>query len=295
VIEAREPGPEVPPPHNRVRRVVVIVSAFAVFFVAGAFAWSAFRPSSEPATVGSSDSTALVASLVAPADGTIPGLTLAYGNEDRQYFAEGGHWPGVNGFNQPGFGFATPLPPGTTLKIGGDASQVSGKLEVLEKNYQSTGQELPLDLSGGSVTLPNDPGFYRLDLTGTWPQGTAEFFVVIQIRPANVPCNEPTRDASSRLVGHNTATYPDRVLDKPGKPAGSLFRYGSDVLRRFLASPPATGAPTDGWRTIQNNLRTVTFAAPSPGSESGWWVVSFETVVRTPVPTQQCASGSSSP
>jgi hypothetical protein len=25
VIEAREPGPEVPPPHNRVRRVVVIV------------------------------------------------------------------------------------------------------------------------------------------------------------------------------------------------------------------------------------------------------------------------------
>src|SRR4029077_21216203 len=110
---------------------------------------------------------------------------LAYGNEDRPYFAEGGHWPGVNGFDLPGFGFATPLPPGTPLKIEGDASQLGGELEVLAKNYQSTGRELSLDLSGGSATLPNDAGFYRLDLTGTWPQGPPEFFVVIQVAPAS--------------------------------------------------------------------------------------------------------------
>jgi hypothetical protein len=183
------------------QRVLVGAGALIIFIVAGAFAWSAFRPSGESATVGSNDSTALVASLVAPADGTIPGLTLTYGSEDRQYFAEGGHWPGVNGFNQPGFVFATPLPPGTPLTIGGDDSQVSGKLEVLEKNYQSTGQELPLDLSGGSATLPNDPGFYRLDLTGTWPHGTAEFFVVIHIA---APSEQGTSLGSQHLPGRAT-------------------------------------------------------------------------------------------
>ncbi len=43
-IEARHPGPEIPPPVRPLRRVVVIVAALALFAGAGAFAWSAFRP-----------------------------------------------------------------------------------------------------------------------------------------------------------------------------------------------------------------------------------------------------------
>jgi hypothetical protein len=43
-IEARHPGPELPPPVSRIRRALVIVTALAVFAVAGAFAWQAFQP-----------------------------------------------------------------------------------------------------------------------------------------------------------------------------------------------------------------------------------------------------------
>jgi len=43
-IESRHPGPELPPPVHPIRRALVIVSALAVFTVAGAFAWQAFQP-----------------------------------------------------------------------------------------------------------------------------------------------------------------------------------------------------------------------------------------------------------
>jgi hypothetical protein len=200
-IEARRPGPEVPPPHNHVRRAVVIVSALALFVVAGAFAWSAFRPSSEPAALGPADSTALVASLSAQDDGSIPGLTLAQGGASHSFFAQGGHWPGVKAFIQPLQMFDAPVPPSTSLQIQGDASQVEGSLQVLNHNYQPTSNALRVDLSGGSATLPTDPGLYQLDLTGTWPQGTAEFFVVIQIAPS---APEGTTLGSEHLPGGAT-------------------------------------------------------------------------------------------
>lgn len=185
-IETRGPGPEVPPPPNHFRRAVVTVSALALFVVAAAFAWSAFHPSGEPATVGSGDSTPLVATLDAPDNGAIPGLTLAYGDTSRAYFAEGGHWPGVNGFDLPGFGFGTPLPSGTSLTLEGDASHVEGDVSKFQDVHSTADTEpIRLDFSGGSATLPTDPGRYQLHLTGTWPKGTAEFFVVIEIAPAS--------------------------------------------------------------------------------------------------------------
>jgi hypothetical protein len=170
------------------QRVVVGAAALIIFIVAGAFAWSAFRPSGESATVGSNDSTALVATLEAPEDGAIPGLTLAYGDMRHDYFAEGGHWPGVKGFNQPGFTFGDSLPPGTSLMIAGDASHVEGDLSKFIEDRQSTADIPPfsLDLTRGSATLPTDPGRYSLHLTGTWPQGTAEFWVVINIAPPSL-------------------------------------------------------------------------------------------------------------
>jgi hypothetical protein len=182
-IQGRTPGPEIPPPVRPARRVMVAVTALALFAVAALFAWSAFGPGDAAVPVGSSAATPLVGTLDAPADGTIPGLTLEYGGERHDYFAQGGHWPGVNGFNQPFLAFPDPLATGTSLEVRGDASQVVGNLEVLDQNYHDTGTGLSLDLLGGSATLPETPGFYQLNLTGTWPQGTASFYVGIHIVP----------------------------------------------------------------------------------------------------------------
>jgi hypothetical protein len=113
-------------------------------------------------------------------------------------------------------------------------------------------------------------------------------------------CDVPAYDPSiSLLVGDETAPYPNRFLDKPGAPASALLAYGADQLRAFLATHEAANAPSDGWRMIQNTLRTVAFAAPDPGFSDGWWLVAFELdgstwhrtdfeiVSRTPTPAQR--------
>lgn len=90
-------------------------------------------------------------------------------------------------------------------------------------------------------------------------------------------CDVPPYDPSvSLLVGEHTAAYPNTFLDKPGQPAASLRTYGADQLQTFLATHAAVNAPSDGWRTIQNDLRTVTFAAPNPSFADEWWLVGFE-------------------
>jgi hypothetical protein len=96
------------------------------------------------------------------------------------------------------------------------------------------------------------------------------------VSPAKV-CDVPTYDPSvSLLVGGQTSTYKNKFLDKRGAPAASLLAYGADQLRAFLATHAAVNAPADGWRLIQNDLRTVTFAAPNPSVAGEWWLVAFE-------------------
>jgi hypothetical protein len=99
--------------------------------------------------------------------------------------------------------------------------------------------------------------------------------IVGSIRPADCP-PAVSGAIESQLIGEHTAIYPIRLLEKPGRPASLLFRYGADQLQKFLATSQASGAPSDGWRTLYNNLRTVTFGAPDPSSDKQWWVVSFE-------------------
>jgi hypothetical protein len=90
-------------------------------------------------------------------------------------------------------------------------------------------------------------------------------------------CDVPAFDPSvSLLDGSETAAYPNKRLDKPGEPAASLLAYGADQLRAFLGTHAAVNAPTDGWRQIQNDLRTVTFAAPNPAAAGEWWLVAFQ-------------------
>ena len=186
--EIPDPGPELSPQVTPARRASVIVVALAIFAVAIVFTWSAFRPNGgstlTPGTAASTTGSAspLVATLNAPEDGSIPSLTLAYGDEQHDFIAEDGHWPGVSGFDQPGLVFPSALPPGTLVQIEGNASSVTGQVEVLDRNHGSTGDVLPLDLQAGSATIPVYAASYRLHLTGTWPQGTAEFFVMIDVQ-----------------------------------------------------------------------------------------------------------------
>lgn len=99
---------------------------------------------------------------------------------------------------------------------------------------------------------------------------------VAAVNPDKV-CDVPAYDPSvSLLVGSQTAAYPNKFLDKPGAPAASLMAYGADQLRAFLGTHAAVNAPADGWRQIQNDLHTVTFAAPNPNVVGEWWLVAFE-------------------
>ena len=257
-IEARHAGPEIPPPPNHVRRAVIIVSALALFAGAVTFAWSAFHPSNEPATVGASDTSILTATLQAPADGTIPGLTLAYGTESHDYFAEGGKWPGVNGFDLPGFRFPVSVIPRTVLQVQGDASQVDGKLEVLDTDYRSTGKVLPLDLVAGSGTLPDEAGFYRLDLTGTWPQGTAEFFVVIQIQPSP-PSQEGSRETLENPMDIPIAlSYPSDWVARSVSQTTDGLSYGAAVSNVAAAVPSEDPGPMPGDPVLPQDYVRVT-------------------------------------
>jgi hypothetical protein len=139
------------------------------------------QPVASPSAEAEPGAANLVATLNAPDDGSMPGLTFEYEGKRQNYFAQGGHWPGVNGFNQPLFSFLPALAPGTSIVIEGDASDITGKLEALDQDLRPTGDEVPLDLAAGSGTLPDTSGFYGLTLEGTWSRGSAAFYVVIQI------------------------------------------------------------------------------------------------------------------
>jgi len=142
----------------------------------------------------------LFATLDAPDDGTMPSLTLVYGDREQDFFAQGGEWPGVDAFPMPLFSFQDPLATGAVLRIEGDADAVDGELGIVRDDGSLTDDTLPLDLSAGSATLPTEPGYYELDLTGTWPRGTAAFFVRIQIGQQKVSEPSPLPAAESGVV-----------------------------------------------------------------------------------------------
>jgi hypothetical protein len=188
-----------PPPPRRGQRIAAGIVAFAVFGGAAALAAGVFRSAAPvaPASPAPSSSSLpppsnaanLIARLEAPADGSMPRLSLTYDDHTTRFDARDGRWPGVTLSPSPLREFDPPIDPGANLVVHGDTKTVEGTLWISDADQNLTGQSIPLDVSSGSATLPEEPGFYRLTLAGTWPQGEAGFSVGITIGtpPADWP------------------------------------------------------------------------------------------------------------
>lgn len=198
-------------------------------------------------------SDALVAALRAPEDGSMPGLTLSYGPRKREYYAQGGAWPGVNGFTLPLFSFPDPLIPGDPLRIEGDASSVEGELVVVQDGSLSD-ETIRLDLTEGVADLPTEAGFYELRLTGTWSRGTAAYFVRIQIgelepaEPSPLPSVEPGVVPEAIGVGEGDAI---KALAQAGYEVRSEYVPTGGVTAGIVVSlDPSPGTALDPGSTV---------------------------------------------
>jgi hypothetical protein len=139
----------------------------------------------------------LTATIDAPDDGSIPGLALSYGDASSKVGAQGGRWPGVDAFPMPLYIFDGSVAPGAVVSIAGNATDVTGHLEVLDQDLRQTGETISLDLGSGSADLPTTAGSYGLSLTGSWPRGTASFYVVVDIGDVAQPSTTPTPEVQA--------------------------------------------------------------------------------------------------
>ena len=94
-------------------------------------------------------------------------------------------WPDIPddvGFDQPLYSLGFDVPAGTQLVVQGDVSSASATIR--DDVAIDTAAFVDLDLSDGAGTLPADVGQHVIDLTGTWPDGTATFTAAFRIVPA---------------------------------------------------------------------------------------------------------------
>ncbi|MEX0984854.1 MAG: PASTA domain-containing protein [Actinomycetota bacterium] len=140
----------------------------------------------------------LVATLDAPEAGSMPDLVLSYGGVTEDFFAQGGEWPGVTGFDEPLLHFTPTLAPGTVLQIGGDADDVQAWVEAVDEDDRLTGAKTLLDVSSGAAALPSGVTRYQLEIWGSWSDGTAGYFVRIEI--GGPETSEPPPSADELLA-----------------------------------------------------------------------------------------------
>ena len=207
---------------------------------------------------------AVIATLDAPDDGSMPELTLTYGARSDDFFAQGGQWPGVNGFILPLLSFRWSITPGAPLRIEGDASSVEGRLVVSHEDGSLTDRSIPLDLVDGVAELPTEIGDYELQLTGTWPRGTAAYFVRIQIgEPEPVetspnPSVEPGVVPDVAGLGEADAI---KALDRAGYEIFSEYASTDGVAAGIVvSSDPPGGTNLDPGATVHLVVSGITVA-----------------------------------
>ncbi len=179
----------------------------------------------------------LRATLDAPEDGSMPDLVLSYGGVTEDFFAQGGEWPGVTGFDEPLLHFTPTLARGTVLQIDGDADDVQVWVEAVDEDDRLTGAKTSLDVSGGAAVLPSGVTRYQLEIWGSWSEGAAGYFV--RIRVGGPETSEPPPVTDELLV----------TLDAPND--GSLptfsLSYGDDEM--------AFGACDGRWNDVPLGCR----------------------------------------
>ena len=266
-------GDGMPPAPRRGQRLVAIVVAFAVFGAAAAFAADAFRRETpsipaaapEPSTsVSTSEGpTSVDASLEASPNGSIPSLTLSFGSTSSTFAATDGAWPGANISSSPPQTFDATIDPGARLALTTNASKVEGSLWIADRDLRPTGQSIPIDLSSGSASLPEQAGLYQLTIAGGWSgQGKVGFSVGLTIGtpPSDWPPPVPTATVPD-VVGLTTAQGMKILMDagfasiSVAAPAGATkaeITSGGVVT----AQDPAGGTETDVTTTIKLTIST---------------------------------------
>jgi hypothetical protein len=196
----------------------------------------------------------LIATLDAPADGTAPSVVLRYRDHERSFFMQGGAWPGVDGFLLPIQTFDEPVTAGSVLRIEGDADRVMVEIEAAGASDPSD-----LDVASGSVSLPTDPGSYRLTFKGVWDAGVAVFPISIHIVGATATpsvtsepaptgidapgATEPSNESSPPSPASPTAvTVPDVVGLTVAEALQVLHDSGLDVVGTWVPETDAAVA-----------------------------------------------------
>ncbi len=259
-------GDGIPQPPRRGQRVAAGIVAFAVFGAAAALAAAVFRsatptaPASPAPSISSpaptSNAAVLIARMEAPVDGSMPRLSLTYDDHTATFDAQDGRWPGVTLSPNPPRAFDPPIDPGATLVVHGDSQAVDGTLWISDAERNITRQAIPLEVSSASATLPEEPGFYRLTLVGTWPQGEAGFSVGIRI--GTPPADWPPPPGS--------AVVPDVIgLDKHDA-IGRLIDAGFDMVSVANPAGETTGVvtsqdPPPGTRADTTTVISLTVSA----------------------------------
>jgi hypothetical protein len=209
----------------------------------------------------SPDPSILVATMSAPADGTVPGLTLTYGDTSKEFFAQGGAWPGFSAYDDSRQVFPVAIATGTSLRIEGNARDWVVDVELDDatesQDFGSTdGDPIPL---GG-------PGDYLVTFKGVWAEGTVAFPVRIMVRDTATPPspNEPSTPSSGTLpdlVGM-TDQNAMKTLDELGLTWVLAFRAVDGAQWRVVEmDPPAGSAITKG---LEVRLVVATEITPLP-------------------------------
>jgi hypothetical protein len=204
-----------------------------------------------PSPAPASNAGTLIATLTAPADGSMPILSLTYDDHTASFDAQDGRWPGTTLSPMPLQVFDPRINPGAMIAIAGNTQSVEGTLWIADGDQNLTGQSIPLDLSAGSASLPDRPGFYRLTLAGSWPRGEAGFSVAITIGvpSTDVPPPPPIavvpdvvgldqHDAVARLTG---AGFVSVAVMAPANGAAGVV----------VSSDPSAGTSTEVTTTIK--------------------------------------------
>ena len=192
--ETRDPsGDGLPPPRQRIAAGIV---AFGVFAAAGAFGWTAFRPTGLNTSVGEDPGPALIVSIRAPADevdpdrlmlqgGPKPSIDLAFGEARHDGFIVGYTWCVQDGQDCGGaladydLSSFLRVPVGTDVVVEGDALRADGTFDL----WGEKGPAMPIEAG-----VPQDPGSYLLSVDASFPQGDVTFAVGVKAIPqAEIP------------------------------------------------------------------------------------------------------------
>jgi hypothetical protein len=220
----------------------------------------------------------LIATLEAPSDGSVPGLTLTYGDTSKDFFAQGGAWPGFEGYDGPRQVFPVAVAPGTSLRIEGNAHNW-----VVDIKLGGAADSRDFGPNDGLAMPLEEPGDYLVTFKGVWAEGTVAFPVEVMVRDVAVSAspNEPSTPSPA-------ATLPDLVgmtdqeamlgLDALGLTWVVAYRaVDGDLWQVVEMDPPAGSSVTIGGAV---HLIVATEITPLPaGAEDALVCPSAEHVV----------------